>query len=688
MKPIKRVLSTFCLALMGLLICYQPVFSQDKSIRDSEFNFLTIKAKENVLLSRKGKPISTNDPIWHEGAVNPAAFLVKQQTPAQLVLTLHVPEGQVGEDYLLEGYLENETILFAGNAAISKDGSNNIDFLVSAQNTPEEVTHITGKQMNWRITPKSTGRTVALENVDLDLYWLFDAEDSFFLKGIPVEVLPIIAAASPTLANQQSTQHEQDNERMPNTDKSAARPTISTIASTLFKTNPPRYDIWNGNWFYITFTTFDNITLLLNKYVWDVNNRNTRSYINCYDMAALLQYVLKFNNYSDAKFAYMEPFGYLKATNLIGRGYCNNPFYGKGGSAYIYPTNPMRKAFGRHAFVQFNTSKKIADACAGPHTGNENPAQYVAAAVDNVYPSNAIGRPGKASDIRLYRGVTTPNILTSARSYRQNTETSAFAKQVGISSNASKDRLYPEDMGQGLNIEEMQKDGNVVCAWPDPRECPVLRKEGWEVNYEEIIAGAEEVLKIWSLEKDNESIRINLYASSQGYQIAKNRFLSLGSWTTMAKNPYTKGPSFLGEHSAKFVMKGRSHYLWVFKNVVFDVETTNASFNVPTFLKWLNKLAMENVKYDISNRLPSTDAVSCLDTIVRVGENATVEVKTPDDIQFDIISRGGGLRLIDEKDGSLTFRAKKESENDLTLITVDKNTLLTNSKTCSVKVKE
>lgn len=84
-------------------------------------------------------------------------------------------------------------------------------------------------------------------------------------------------------------------------------------------------------------------------------------------------------------------FGYILATDLVGIGQCNNPFYpttanpanrvpllGSGGVTDLVGTN--RTFFGNHAFARFGGV--IFDACAGPHLGTETLTHYATVAID------------------------------------------------------------------------------------------------------------------------------------------------------------------------------------------------------------------------------------------------------------------------------------------------------------------
>jgi hypothetical protein len=128
---------------------------------------------------------------------------------------------------------------------------------------------------------------------------------------------------------------------------------------------------------------------------------------NCYDQAAAVQ-ALSIALGATIGWRYLNPFGYIKPTNLVGVGQCNNPFFGADDAKKMVAEDSAdRTAFGNHAFANI-PSGNILDGCAGPHTGSESPDQYVSASIDDtpsLYASYA-GRPGKASDIVPGTGVS------------------------------------------------------------------------------------------------------------------------------------------------------------------------------------------------------------------------------------------------------------------------------------------
>ena len=83
--------------------------------------------------------------------------------------------------------------------------------------------------------------------------------------------------------------------------------------------------------------------------------------VNCYDAAASLALMAKVVG-APLDYYFDDPFGYLNYVEPIGRGKCNNPFYGcMGGVPEVGPDDP-RTAFGNHAYTKLATANNF-DAC-------------------------------------------------------------------------------------------------------------------------------------------------------------------------------------------------------------------------------------------------------------------------------------------------------------------------------------
>jgi hypothetical protein len=126
--------------------------------------------------------------------------------------------------------------------------------------------------------------------------------------------------------------------------------------------------------------------------------------VNCYDQAGAvttLGCVLGL----DVKYLFMQPFGYINRTTLVGGHDCNNPFF----TNSTYSTEKIvtgltdgsgrpRSKFVNHAFAELDSD--IFDACAGPKLGTDGRAGYVGSVIDSTLPG-----AGTTTNIRV-RGIT------------------------------------------------------------------------------------------------------------------------------------------------------------------------------------------------------------------------------------------------------------------------------------------
>ncbi|MEN6464466.1 MAG: hypothetical protein ABFD62_04725, partial [Syntrophaceae bacterium] len=127
-------------------------------------------------------------------------------------------------------------------------------------------------------------------------------------------------------------------------------------------------------------------------------------FANCYDQAAAIQ-ALSGAIGVKLQWIFMNTFGFINTTNLLGYGDCNNPFFDMDGTEQTIDKNDRnRTAFGNHAFCALR--EKVQDACAGPHSGRSKTV-YVTMSIDTTTILYRLFRmrPGNVADMSNYNGV-------------------------------------------------------------------------------------------------------------------------------------------------------------------------------------------------------------------------------------------------------------------------------------------
>lgn len=687
-----------------------------------ECNIIEIKIKEEnvifiVSLGHEGSPINPLDPIWKAGqAVRdkdgrdedrgyeydskyPAAFPVNPKKKVRLTVTLQVINGKKGY-YTLKGFFGsgklNWPLIFSGDFHINensdgKKSSDSVDVDFDAKFNPTGFLRVSGK-FTWKVCPgKNESRdpvnsrrqengiecTLTAGETFHEFYWLYDGDFSIFRKGVPVKILRYLALVCRTYYISTAVDDDQMI-KFPWPHGPTKKDIITGVVNACFFRNPPRYDVYHCAHHFTDFINPGNdknrVNLFLEDYLESVYD--PYALCNCMDQAAVLQVFLTAVGIPDVKYCSMDSFGYLRLTNLVGRGLCNNPSYGERKRDRIfYQRLSHRDCFGQHYFCCLN--EKVLDSCAGPHI-LESKKKYVEEAVDPIYPPDPRVNPGTEKDIKQHPGVTCLDYIMSHE--------------------------------KSSTVETGERHF-VVCAWPDPRACPALGT-GWEMFSQHTIAGDCQALRIWKLQRKGESVHIHLHVSSEKSAAhTKNRFKAIHSMTSSHKTLYEKGPSHLGEFAARSLPehKNISRCFWIparkrikgneISNIVFDVTCTNVTFNVDALFVWLNELAFAHRVDHLNEYLPPMDKITCPpykndkrccpDTSkdVHVGEQVNFFMNFGEPILPDFrILEGNGLRLIHQGVTSLEFIALRKSRNKLRLAAVDTGTLLCSTRDFTIKI--
>jgi hypothetical protein len=314
------------------------------------------------------------------GSIRPAATLVGgagRSGRATLTLRLDACSG-VGGSLQVSGRLG--ALSLEGSCPASA-GEHTVSLLVSP--LPDSLQAAQGDVV-WQVNGAGLAAPVALDNpARLEWYALLGRPAAFFEPaGVWVEALRFLCS------------------RVGVTGLATPAQVVAKVARYCHGSHGVRYDTFHGAPAYGCSGTGG--AFQLGAYL-----TAAKPVVNCYDQAGALQSLCGALGVATNWF-YLRPYGFIHTTQLVGVGACNNPFFSNHGSSPTVGVNDrQRSAFANHAFA--GLSGAVVDACAGPHTGNEDRAQYVSAAIDGtttLYRLYSNFRPGSVPDILQPDGVT------------------------------------------------------------------------------------------------------------------------------------------------------------------------------------------------------------------------------------------------------------------------------------------
>jgi hypothetical protein len=499
-----------------------------------------------------------------------------------------------------------------------------------------------------------------------------DFDLSAMPRGVPIELLKDMRQVFSLVADETAAD---------------GRPSISGLTSNVFRQNPPRYDIFRGAPYYIDiYNAWDRVVFYNQRY--QRASSITNSLCNCYDAAAYLQTLLKAAGYS-TRWAYLNPFGYLKITNLIGRDLCNNPFYGNATDLRIIPNrDPRRTRFGNHAFVEVigERGAVIADGCAGPNMGILNAQQYVAAAVDTIVPPNA-PTSGTARDIKYFVGVTSvvnlivPHSETLAAESLDQDVTLAIPE--GFRDNAAE---FLSVVGAPRELVAAEVEPPAV-GWPSPGDSPVLAD--WELVLDDIAAGYPESNRQWMFQRGADYLTVTRYVSSDTARRAFGRFVALGSVQEREGNVFERGPDDIGDSSAQYRFDGQQALIWTHGRSAVRIVSSSDSVDLAALARWLlsesrpsgSEGAMSLREGSLIRDIVTDEGPAARGSLIRF------EVRAEPGTMVDFAIDGGSLMLVEQSGTSFAFAARRAGDYSIAFVAVDTETLMSSQATVNVQVR-
>jgi len=227
-----------------------------------------------------------------------------------------------------------------------------------------------------------------------------------------------------------------------------------------------------------------------------------------------------------------------------------------------------------------------------------------------------------------------------------------------------------------------------VCRdWQNPLRCPELGRGKWKIKSRYFHPGCETAAKEWILVRGDEQLKIKVFVSNQGIKGAKHRLLTIAASTALPVIPFElmPKPRALG-HLHAFHHRIEK---WIFYNVCFLVDGSNASIDLLPVTSWLQAQAEQSVVEKLSDHLPVIKKVTPTKGInIKVNQEAVIRV-FPDkkyEKKFLILEpffSTDFLQLMEEKPLALKFKciSKSPGKTHICLVLVNKQNLLCSTQT-------
>jgi hypothetical protein len=491
-----------------------------------------------------------------------------------------------------------------------------------------------------------------LEETRLEIFWIYGYPGKMFKRGVWVEVLRLLDVECFGLKNQGWI--------------------IQRIINYCHSGTGLRYDSYLSASYYGLIGSGGAFNL--NAYLV-----KTYPFCNCFDQAGALQTLLGAMGI-EVIWVFMDPYGYLRETNLVGRGRCNNPIFLGRQLPELYPVNlPDRSGFGSHAFCIWEKEKFeiVLDACAGPHFGDNVKKSfisgfkqsYIEESIDGLTslynPENFLKRPGRLDDMdKDNEGVTdvhadtySPFDVRLRLSPREKDKIEEFAARIGY-----------DQAGKGLLPDE-----GLVFPWPTLDLRAVESKTGsWIKTLEDLRIGFDVSVRQWSFIGENESVNIEIYVGNN-VETAKNRLTLLALSTTLPHVPHKKKPQ--AEQMGHLHMYWHTPYYrtecWWYYNVCINVYAFNSAIDLTSLNRSIweqihDKKNIQDVKKNLEEYLPAINSVLVIPAKktpagepvpykINVGEFVTIQVESgpnplldADHLRLEFFPDRQALRLVNE----------------------------------------
>ncbi|KDQ55476.1 hypothetical protein JAAARDRAFT_195846 [Jaapia argillacea MUCL 33604] len=413
-------------------------------------------------------------------------------------------------------------------------------------------------------------------------------------------------------------------------------------------------------------------------------------WINCYDMAGIIQVALTVHpGYDRVHWNFMQPYGLINPTFLKGHPLlCNNPFFA---NAYCSPLSVApqdydpnqnvepRSMFANHAFIALEVDNQehnlVLDATCGPHVGNEQLDQYLAAAIDtrtNYYTAYYHTRPGNVHDIHPTQvGVVGLLTLASTASRAVSIEPRSLTSVELAVDRAKVDKSDPPHLTR-VNYNSLQK--------------AMVQKLGINLTTQSVQSSSQGSRSYWRLGSDSSMVEIELHVTETPDAAvgAMQEALSCVSAPLDVIFPSNSG---LGQCSLSGV-GGRGYILFVRDNVFVTLQGMASSEDLKEIAGFVDQ-SLKDDEVDVGVQLEAPILRGEVQgRQVKSGEifEVTAPVEKAGWMDASVDLRMIQLINVDREHATFKFHAAGEGSTEIQLVFIHEDTMQTTSIKVAIEI--
>jgi hypothetical protein len=391
-----------------------------------------------------------------------------------------------------------------------------------------------------------------------------------------------------------------------------------------------------------------------------------RHLCNCYDQAAGVQALLAIVGIS-TNWYFMNRFGFINTTPLVGWGACNNPFDINSGYLVLPQNDPARTSFGNHGFCSFETY--ILDATSAGHEGTETLNAYLANAVDSttILYSNPPYR-GTEANARTQVGLTSIDAVVPGVRYKPLTEL--------------KQHAYIQELQTGgLNIAlpATTEKRYVVMDWTFVEDLLMRNGLPYQFTAQYTTLGEEEVERVWHFVQGENmvSILVSVHAEEE---IALRKLMTTAVETQASFNPFLVQP--LGDGGLRNATGGLIE--WKFANCWVRITTTTPEAGIMA----IATIIQQQMEQHLQTMIPQPSLVGIpAETIGAVGTEIALTWQVEPGILTEVGAEGNGLAFLYKIENGISYTAIQPSLNTVSVVAADNRTLISNKVTVIVRIE-